>query len=99
MTMRHQKDNWTPEIILCILALIALFIALTGCSTVKKDGAPLTSLCVLDFEAKRCWFNKSTNEGPTFETMARQHILCVQDPTVPCYYGINSIDLRRIISR
>lgn len=92
-----MKD-YLPLILLVLMALLwSLLIG--GCVTTKKSGAPLTSLCILDFEAQRCWVNKSEGKGPTFSELKSDQERCVGDSEFPCWYGINSADLKRIINK
>lgn len=73
-----------------ILAFIFL-----SCTTVKT-GAPIQSLCFLDFEAKTCWVNKAEGKGFTFDEMAKAQAVCRADKVAPCWYSLTSPDLKRL---
>lgn len=74
-----------------------IVIHVTGCAT----GAPAKSICILDFNTQMCWTNKETNEGFSFQDMLKQQEMCMSaaGANVPCWYGIDSLDLQRIHER
>jgi hypothetical protein len=90
--------DWLPIVLLIFFAFLWAYV-LNGCTTVKKSGAPLTSLCIMDFESYRCWVNKTQGKGPTFDEMKAQQATCLAGKDQPCWYGITSPDLKRIINK
>lgn len=78
-----------------------LVLALLLASCASPGGAPLTSLCQMDYEVEMCWTDKIHAEGVTFEEMRAQQKKCIKEEgeNVPCWYGIDTVDLQRIHSR
>jgi hypothetical protein len=54
-------------------------------------GKPLASLCILDFEARKCWTNKVMDQGFAFEDMGSW---CEMDKR--CWFALDENDLTRI---
>ncbi len=79
------------------LLFTGIIILVQGCAT----GAPVKSLCYLDFVNKVCWVNKAHGEGFTFEEMVKQQEMCESEggKNIPCWYGIDGVDLQRIHNR
>lgn len=73
-----------------LILLALLVISLTSCTTHK--GAPLQSLCILDFEAKVCWVNKAHGVGFSFDEMNG----C--DSGGKCWFAIDEHEIERIFS-
>lgn len=64
--------------------------SLISCSTTKGTSGPVRSLCILDFEADMCWFDKVHDRGLTFADMSK----C--DEGGACWFAIDEKDLERI---
>lgn len=75
-----------------LFALVLGASLITSCSSNSLKGAPLDSLCVLDFEARTCWVNKAHGEGYLFEEMSN----C--DEGGICWFALSEKDLTRIHS-
>lgn len=92
-SQRNRRDEDTFLFILFFLFSIWL---LASCATVEKSSVPLTSLCIMDYEAKKCWVNKTLGKGWSFEEMKQAQRDCVGDSEFPCWYGVNSTDLKAL---
>ncbi len=96
--MKMEIETWINLVLLILVALCSAW-WLSGCTTIKKSGEPLKSLCLMDYDSKMCWTNKSEKKGMTFDEMKKQHDACLKNPEVPCWYGVNSNDLKRLINK
>ncbi len=74
--------------------LPVLVVILCGCAT----GAPLKSLCYLDFVAQVCWVDREAGEGYQFSQLAVEQKSC-QDFGSRCWFAITDQDLERIHKR
>ncbi len=95
--MRLKLDEW---MLIILIVLIVLGSCLLGCTTAGKGkGAPLKSLCLMDYEAKKCWTNKTKGEGYDFDLMKKYQDQCLENAELPCWYGLDSDDLKRLINK
>jgi len=86
--------------VLIVLILVGFMFVETGCTTISKgNGAPLKSICLMDYDANKCWTSKSKGEGYDFETMKQNTEACLENSEQSCWYGINSADLKRLINK
>lgn len=76
-----------------------LIVAVSFPFLISCTSLPPKSLCFLDFINERCWVNKKKGIGPTFEEMEQQQLDCQFNPSYPCYYGLDSHDLMRIVDK
>lgn len=74
-----------------LLAIISL-ILVTGCIS-----RPVKSLCIMDFQDQMCWVDKENHQGFSFPEMWEQQSRCQTHEQIPCWYGIDSADLTRIM--
>lgn len=88
---------WVEIAILIALAVSTLF-WLGGCATAVKSGAPITTLCILDFEKEMCWVNKGEGKGFTFKAIRESQITCYQGKN-ECWYAVDGSGLRRLINK
>ncbi len=91
-------SDWMVIVIL-ILVSLGWALMLGGCAKVDLRGPPLQSLCVMDFDAGKCWVDKAIGDGKDFEDMQKHQDACKENPELPCWYGINTDDLKRFIKR
>ena len=85
--------------LLTFWGLALLTTALMGCTS-----HPVKSLCYMDFKGKVCWINKDKKQGISFHMMSVMQDLCsardengkLKHPNTSCWYGIDSLDLKRI---
>ncbi len=89
---------WAELVILVALAASALF-WISGCTTASKgNGAPIATLCILDFEKEMCWVNKGEGKGFTFKAIRESQITCYQGKN-ECWYAVDGSGLRRLINK
>lgn len=82
------------------LIALALIIGSAGCAqrTVTDFQLPYT-LCTLDFDQKRCWQEKSKNQGYFFGEMDLQNKRCGHGAPDYCWFAIGDSDLTRLLQR
>lgn len=88
---------WFELVILVTLAVSSMF-WLGGCSsTPAKSGAPIATLCILDFKAKMCWTNKPEGKGFTFKALEESQAACHEGKN-ECWYAVDGSGLKRMIN-
>lgn len=72
------------------ISLVLLVSTLSSCASAPPEGAPISSMCKLDFEEKKCWVSRTKNIFRTFTDMNDCHF------GGECWFAIESADLKRI---
>lgn len=90
--MSSLKPHWIWRLLKKILMPFRIILAISLTSLIScasiPHGKPISSLCILDFEARMCWVDKAHGQGFTFEDMTKEDSVS--------WFGLNQFDLERI---
>lgn len=88
--MRNFLTRFKKLKALKTLKTLPLILAASCSLAPKKTGEPLKSLCILDFEEKKCWISRPKRIYRDFKDMNECHF------GGECFFGIEENDLKRI---
>lgn len=98
--MKFQDRETIYSFLALLFLMLFLMNFLSGCShTVDKSKKSAQNFCFLDFDAKKCWIDQSSNYGISFDLMAQRNRLCnsSDQENLICYYGITNDDMYDIM--